>query len=535
MGMPLSGLANTLSSAIAKVQNDIVDVQNQLASGKKTLNPAENGIVTRLSAQADAYNSVENNISNAKNVIAVGQTSLQSVATILTQMKSLATQASSSGLTASDATSLQTTFASLAAQIADLGTGADVNGSNLLAGGSISVTTGINGNTASATTVTGVDVATIASTASALSIAQGNAGSSLVTKNAVSTGVVVGVPITQGTAGVYTLTLGALANTELVSIKDGTNEFKFTMGSNGATAAQVTAAVANFINTGLEPASADGVFLNVGGGAIAAFRANYTAAVNGTELVLTQTSAALAANPAAKAITVGVTTPTAGKMSAITTTTAPVVRDTTGTSAEDRIVFTALAANQSITVGGLTFTSSGATSAVNVATAFHNFIQTGATSANGTFSGNSYATMATLYQSGVAANESSFSNGTGPDSDNAGILYIKTKASGVTSIAVSSGSAVENANAAIASLTTLISTTSTGQSSLSAANTGLSATLSAVQALKSGLQNTVDTIQNIDATAMQAKLQQLNNQQSIDYYLVSQMNTQAAAILSIFR
>jgi flagellin-like hook-associated protein FlgL len=534
MGMPLSGLANTLSSAIAKVQNDIVDVQNQLASGKKTLNPAENGIVTRLSAQADAYNSVENNISNAKNVIAVGQTSLQSVATILTQMKSLATQASSSGLTASDATSLQTTFASLAAQIADLGTGADVNGSNLLAGGSISVTTGISGNTASATTVTGVDVATIASTAAALSIAQGNAGSSLVTKNAVSTGVVVGVPITQGTAGVYTLTVGALANTEFVSLKDGTNEIKFTMGSAGQTAAEVTAHIAAYINTGLIPATANGVFSDISGSS-AAFRANYTAAINGTELVLTQTSAALAANPAAKAITVGTAGITSGKLSTITTTTAPVVRDTTGTSAEDRIVFTALAANQSITVGGLTFTSSGATSAVNVATAFHNFIQTGATSANGTFSGNSYATMATLYQSGVAANESSFSNGTGPDSDNAGILYIKTKASGVTSIAVSSGSAVENANAAIASLTTLISTTSSGQSSLSAANTGLSATLSAVQALKSGLQNTVDTIQNIDATAMQAKLQQLNNQQSIDYYLVSQMNTQAAAILSIFR
>jgi hypothetical protein len=53
--------------------------------------------------------------------------------------------------------------------------------------------------------------------------------------------------------------------------------------------------------------------------------------------------------------------------------------------------------------------------------------------------------------------------------------------------------------------------------------------------LQQGLQNTVDTLQNIDATAMQARLQQLNNQQSIDYYLVSQMNTEAAAILSIFR
>jgi flagellin-like hook-associated protein FlgL len=80
-----------------------------------------------------------------------------------------------------------------------------------------------------------------------------------------------------------------------------------------------------------------------------------------------------------------------------------------------------------------------------------------------------------------------------------------------------------------------LQTVSTGQSTLSAAATGLDAQLSNNTALKTGLTNTVNSIQNIDATAMQAKLQQLNNQQSIDYYLVSQMNTEAAAILSIFR
>jgi hypothetical protein len=49
------------------------------------------------------------------------------------------------------------------------------------------------------------------------------------------------------------------------------------------------------------------------------------------------------------------------------------------------------------------------------------------------------------------------------------------------------------------------------------------------------LQKTIDSIQNVDQTAMQAQLQQLNNQQSIDYYLISQMNQAAAAALTIFR
>jgi hypothetical protein len=49
------------------------------------------------------------------------------------------------------------------------------------------------------------------------------------------------------------------------------------------------------------------------------------------------------------------------------------------------------------------------------------------------------------------------------------------------------------------------------------------------------MQKTIDAIANIDPTALQAKLQEFNTQQSVDYYLVSQMNTEAAAILSVFR
>jgi hypothetical protein len=45
----------------------------------------------------------------------------------------------------------------------------------------------------------------------------------------------------------------------------------------------------------------------------------------------------------------------------------------------------------------------------------------------------------------------------------------------------------------------------------------------------------IDSIQNIDPTKLQAYLQNLNTQQSVDYYLVSQMNTEAAAVLTIFR
>jgi len=76
---------------------------------------------------------------------------------------------------------------------------------------------------------------------------------------------------------------------------------------------------------------------------------------------------------------------------------------------------------------------------------------------------------------------------------------------------------------------------STNQSTMSATKTGLDSSAAASLSLSTNLQATVDSIQAVDQTALQAKLQQLNNQQSIDYYLISQMNTAAQAALTIFR
>jgi flagellin-like hook-associated protein FlgL len=102
-------------------------------------------------------------------------------------------------------------------------------------------------------------------------------------------------------------------------------------------------------------------------------------------------------------------------------------------------------------------------------------------------------------------------------------------------INLSTVSTQTNAATAIDALTAALSSVSTFQSTLSATKTGLDASAAASLSLSTNLQATVDSIQNIDETALQARLQQLNNQQSIDYYLISQMNTAAAAALAIFR
>jgi len=393
MPMPLSGLALTLSAAVKDVQTQIVDVQNQLSSGKKTLNPAEDGIVTRLSAQAQAYGTVNQNIAAAQNVINVSQTALSSIATILTQMKSLATQASSAGLNSNDLASLNTTFTSLRTQVTGLVTAASINGNNLLDESTgISVTTGIRGASTDSTAVTGLG-----------------------------------------------LTAGVIAN--IASLK--------LIGTQ----------------TSVTPASA--------------ITTTYAAAV-------------------------------------VSSSTAEVKQVDTVTFANN------LAVGDTVNVGGLIFTANGDITSSALATEIAARINSATyVSTYGTFSGTAPATTSSA-----------------TSSSNTVLLVRSGSAAAAVTTTASTATTVlgaTNAASAIGTLTTQLTTVSTGQSSLSASATGLTAKSKAVEALQNGLQNTVDTIQNIDATAMQARLQQLNNQQSIDYYLVSQMNTEAAAILSIFR
>jgi flagellin-like hook-associated protein FlgL len=179
----ITALASTLTSAINNVQSQISDVQTQLASGKKNLNPADLGIVTRLSAQVTGYQAVGQNVTQAQSVINVGQTALGSISTLLTQAKQIATQASNAGLTAADRTALNTTFQAMLTQIGGLIDGATVNGANLLSGDSttpsasnpLNVTTGIDGGASAITSVSnsllgtaGANVSTISGTGGVL-------------------------------------------------------------------------------------------------------------------------------------------------------------------------------------------------------------------------------------------------------------------------------------------------------------------------------------------------------------------------------
>jgi hypothetical protein len=134
-----SPLQITLASNVSDIQKQIIDTQNQLSAGKRTLNPGENGVVTRLTTLASGYDVSVKNIAAAQNVLTVGQTTLTSMATIVSKLTDLATQAAGGSLSSTDLASLDTTFIKLYNQLNTLITAAAVNGTNYLGTTALSV------------------------------------------------------------------------------------------------------------------------------------------------------------------------------------------------------------------------------------------------------------------------------------------------------------------------------------------------------------------------------------------------------------
>ena len=75
---------------------------------------------------------------------------------------------------------------------------------------------------------------------------------------------------------------------------------------------------------------------------------------------------------------------------------------------------------------------------------------------------------------------------------------------------------VANANTALSTVNDAIGLIGIAQSTLSASQTGLNAALGVTSGLISNYQSSLDSIQKVDATALQSQLQELYNQQSID-------------------
>ena len=127
-----SSASSGVLSSLSKNQSLTTDIQTQLSTNKKILDPAQQGVVTRLGSQVTSFGASHNNIAKAQNVLNVASTGLKSIANILTQMQDLANKASDATMTTTDSAKLAQTFASLLKQLDSTAANTKIDGTGIL-------------------------------------------------------------------------------------------------------------------------------------------------------------------------------------------------------------------------------------------------------------------------------------------------------------------------------------------------------------------------------------------------------------------
>jgi len=206
----------------------------------------------------------------------------------------------------------------------------------------------------------------------------------------------------------------------------------------------------------------------------------------------------------------------------ISTNSTSTVTGTQSEYAQQTVSLFALNTGDSISIGGLTLTAASYLTAAEVAAIFaaktDALSPTDPSTSLGTFSG-------------------SLSNFNGSNSSGSNLLTLTGASYGSMSTVSVTGTISGAAIATYANdvIKEFLSQVTSAQSSLSAATDILDLAYTSSTEVAVSSQKSVDTIEGIDLTALQANLQALSVQQSLDFQVISQMNTAASSLLSIFR
>ncbi|QWD11957.1 hypothetical protein G6704_05685 [Polynucleobacter paneuropaeus] len=383
MSNTITSLASTLTQSVDAVQKGIVETQQQLASGKATLNAAETGVVSRMTAQVSGYGSVTKNLTDAGSAIDVAQSALTSISEIMSQLKGLATQASSAGFASTDRDSLNLTFQNLTNQIQQLVTSASVNGANLLnTDFGLQITTGIDGTPDSQTQVNATNVGELVTALKQLLIT----GMQITDQKFAATNLTTPTSTIIG-SGIASTTVGSSAPTGSIT-GSGTNSPSITFPPAGLKAGNSYS-----LTVGLSPVSTVTLAITSDMTAVqlaSAFQAYITSNTPSTSGSFSVTGAALPTTPRLTTSNSAGTSSTlsfAANISITGTTSATYVAGSKGGLTQTQTIALptiSMAEGNSLTIGNLTFTAGpgpGTTasgiSPAQVSAAFVNYINNG--------------------------------------------------------------------------------------------------------------------------------------------------------------
>jgi len=272
MDNSIASLASNLQSAVSDVQARLQTTHTQIADGKRPLSTQESSVVARLSAQATSQSAVQASITNANNIIGVTQTGLNSAASILIQMKDIATQVANSLYNSTDKTNLTNTFTKLNTALTSIAASTGINGNFLLSSDdTLSILSGSDGVNNQTISVKGFDLAALQETLNLNTVSFADS-----TVDTTSTSTVAG---TDTVYAQQTISLNAMSPGDSYQIGD----LKFTAAAS-LTGTEVAAIFASKMTSNTNPSSSLGSF----GGDV--FSGDYTGASSGNVLTLTGTS-----------------------------------------------------------------------------------------------------------------------------------------------------------------------------------------------------------------------------------------------------
>ena len=308
-----------------------------------------------------------------------------------------------------------------------------------------------------------------------------------------------------GTTGVYaqqTVSLNALNAGDTATIGGLT-----LTAAADLTSTQVATIFASKI-AGTDPSAAFGSFNST------SFIGGFTGTSSTNVLTLTGSSY----GPMSTVTVSGAVTNRVALSSSNVTTVAAGSAGTPGVYAQQTVSLNAMGSGDAYTISGLTFTAAADLTSTQVAAIFASKIAgTDPSSGIGSFSGSFVGDFSAASSSNV-------------------LTLTGTSYGPMSTVSVSGLiSGEDNADTAIGLINTFLSQVTSAQSSLSAATDILDLAYSSSTEVAVSSQKSVDTIEGIDLTALQANLQALSVQQSLDFQVISQMNTAASSLLSIFR
>jgi flagellin len=157
--------ALTAENSLSNTQMSLQKTLTQLSTGLKINSGSDDSaglsIANGMQANIAALTQSQQNANNGIGMLQTADGALSQVTTLLNRAVTLATEASSSNITSSQATALQTEFASIKSEIDQIGTNTNFNGQNVFASNSPTTYTSTQASLATTTALTSGSVTTI--------------------------------------------------------------------------------------------------------------------------------------------------------------------------------------------------------------------------------------------------------------------------------------------------------------------------------------------------------------------------------------